>query len=82
MDVDHAHAAASLIVTLNVYEAALLAIALFLITRRGLRRDGRMLLLLQAFFLADFTFLNAEVATGRRPHRAWRSTPCCSCWRR
>lgn len=53
----------TLIVTLNVYEAALLAIALFLIVRRQLRRDGRILLLLQAFFLADFTFLNAEIAT-------------------
>ena len=53
----------TLIVTLNVYEAALLAIALFLVTRRQLRRDGRILLLLQAFFLADFSFLNAEIAT-------------------
>jgi hypothetical protein len=56
----------TLLVTLNVYEAALLAIALFLVTRRGLRRDGRMLLLLQAFFVADFTFLNAEIATSTR----------------
>jgi hypothetical protein len=53
----------TLIVTLNFYEAALLAIALFLIVRRNLRRDGRILLLLQAFFLADFSFLNAEIAT-------------------
>jgi hypothetical protein len=53
----------TLIVTLNVYEAALLAIALFLVTRRRLVRDGRMLLVLQAFFLVDFTFLNAEIAT-------------------
>jgi hypothetical protein len=53
----------TLIVTLNVYEAALLGIGLFLITRRRLRRDGRMLLILQAFFLVDFTFLNAEMAT-------------------
>jgi hypothetical protein len=53
----------TLIATLNLYEALVLAIALFLITQRGLRRDGRMLLLLQAFFLADFTFLNAEIAT-------------------
>lgn len=52
----------TLIATLNLYEALVLAIALFLITKRGLRRDGRMLLLLQAFFLADFTFLNAEIA--------------------
>ena len=51
-----------LIITLNVYEAALLAIALFLVARRGHARDGKMLLLLQAFFLADFTFLNAEIA--------------------
>ena len=53
----------TLIATLNVYEFALLAIALFLITRRRLRRDGHMLLVLQAVFLADFTFLNAEVVT-------------------
>ena len=55
-----------LIVTLNVYEITLLAIALFLISRRQLFRDGRILLLLQAFFLADFTFLNAEIATATR----------------
>jgi hypothetical protein len=53
----------TLIVTLNLYEAALLAIALFLIGGRRNPRDGRMLLLLQAFFLVDFTFLNAEIAT-------------------
>src|SRR5258705_7268015 len=53
----------TLIVTLNLYEAALLGIALFLVTRRRHPRDGRMLLLLQAFFLVDFTFLNAEIAT-------------------
>jgi hypothetical protein len=53
----------TLIVTLNLYEAALLAIALFLVSGRRNPRDGRMLLLLQAFFLADFTFLNAEIAT-------------------
>lgn len=53
----------TLIVTLNLYEAALLAIALFLVTRRRLARDGRMLLVLQFFFLADFTFLNAEITT-------------------
>ena len=53
----------TLIVTLNLYEAALLAIALYLITRRGLARDGRMLLVLQFFFLVDFSFLNAEATT-------------------
>jgi hypothetical protein len=53
----------TLIVTLNVYEAALLGIALFLVTRRRLVYDGKVLLLLQAFFLADFTFLSSELAT-------------------
>jgi hypothetical protein len=53
----------TLVLTLNAYEAALLGIALFLVKRRGLVRDGRMLLLLQAFFVADFSFLNAELAT-------------------
>src|SRR4051812_33335556 len=53
----------TLIATLNLYEGLLIVIALFLITKRGLRRDGRMLLILQAFFLADFTFLNAEIST-------------------
>src|SRR5687768_18540329 len=31
----------TLLVTLNVYEAALLGIALFLVTKRGLRREDR-----------------------------------------
>lgn len=61
----------TLIVTLNVYEAALLGIGLFLITRRRLRRDGKMLLVLQAFFLVDFTFLNAEIATADLRLGAW-----------
>src|SRR4051794_12220898 len=50
-----------LIVTLNVYEFALVAIGLYLIARRGLKRDGWMLLVLEAFFLVDVTFLNAEI---------------------
>ena len=37
----------TLSVTLNIHEAALLAIALFLWLQRKLRRDGRILLLLQ-----------------------------------
>src|SRR3989442_15881154 len=47
----------TLIVTLNVYEGALIGLALFLITRRGLVRDGKILLILEAFFLVDTTFL-------------------------
>ena len=53
----------TLVLTINLYEAALLGIALFLVKSRRLVRDGRMLLLLQAFFVADFSFLNAELAT-------------------
>jgi hypothetical protein len=61
----------TLIITLNVYEAALLAIALFLVTRRRLRRDGRILLLLQAFFLVHFTVLNAEIASADATLGLW-----------
>jgi hypothetical protein len=51
--------------TLNVYEAALIGLAAYLIARRKLRRDGVVLLVLEAFFLVDVTFLNAEIATAR-----------------
>lgn len=67
----------TLIVTLNVYEAALLGIGLFLITRRRLRRDGKMLLVLQAFFLVDFTFLNAEIATADLRLGTWVNAVLC-----
>src|SRR5205814_7989423 len=53
----------TLVTTLNVYELALLGIALYLVTKRGLRRDGWMLLILQAFFVVDLSFLKAEIAT-------------------
>jgi hypothetical protein len=52
-----------LIATLNIYEAALIALAFYLLRRRNLVRDGVMLLALEAFFLIDITFLNAEIAT-------------------
>ena len=52
-----------LIVTLNVYEAAMIALALFLIVRRELRRDGWILLGIEALFLVDLTNLNAELFT-------------------
>jgi len=51
-----------LIATINIYEAALIGLALLLLKRR-LMRDGKILLILEAFFLVDVTFLNAEVAT-------------------
>lgn len=52
-----------LIGVLNAYEAAVIALALFLITRRGLRRDGWLLLSIEGLFLVDLTFLNAELFT-------------------
>jgi hypothetical protein len=52
-----------LIVTLNVYELIMIALALFLIVRRGLRRDGWILLGIEALFLVDLTNLNAELFT-------------------
>ncbi len=51
-----------LIATINIYEAALIGLAWLLLERR-LMRDGKILLILEAFFLVDVTFLNAEVAT-------------------
>jgi hypothetical protein len=52
-----------LIVTLNVYEVVMIGLALFLIVRRGLRRDGWILLGIEALFLVDLTNLNAELFT-------------------
>jgi hypothetical protein len=51
----------ALVVTLNAYELLLVALGLFLIARRGVRRDGMFLLLIEAMFLVDMAFLNAEV---------------------
>jgi hypothetical protein len=49
-----------LLATLNVYEFLLIVLALFLVRRLGLMRDGLMLLLLGVPFLVDATFLNGE----------------------
>lgn len=54
-----------LFATLNIYEAALIGLAAYLVLVRGLRRDGMMLVILEAFFLIDITFLNAEMSTQR-----------------
>ena len=50
----------TMIVTLNVYEAMLIGLAVFLL-RRGIKRDAMILLIIEAFFLADVGFLNMEV---------------------
>jgi hypothetical protein len=52
-----------LLLTLNVYEGALIGLAAYLVLVRGLRRDGMMLVILEAFFFIDITFLNAEIST-------------------
>jgi hypothetical protein len=49
--------------TLQVYEVAIIALALFLIVKRGLIRDGWILLAIEALFLVDLTNLNAELFT-------------------
>lgn len=51
-----------LIGTLHVYEILLVALAVLLLRRRGGRRDGTKLLVLEAFFLVDIGFLNSEVS--------------------
>jgi hypothetical protein len=45
---------------LNLYEFMLIGLAVYLIRKRGLERDGKMLLLLELVFLADATNLYAE----------------------
>src|SRR5207253_1919574 len=50
--------------TLNLYEAAVIALGLYLIHGRGILRDGRTLLLIEAPFLVDLAFLNAEMGSG------------------
>jgi hypothetical protein len=60
-----------LIGVLNTYEALVIGLALFLITRRGLLRDGWLLLSIEALFLVDFTFLNAELFTANLRWGAW-----------
>jgi hypothetical protein len=54
----------ALLAVLNLYEAMLIALGVYLIRRRGIVRDGRTLLLLEAPFLVDLAFLNAEMGSG------------------
>lgn len=49
-----------LLAILNLYECLLIGLGIYLLPQKGIERDGRILLLLEALFLADATFLNAE----------------------
>ena len=62
-----------LLATLNVYEVLVIALALFLIVRRGLERDGRVLLLLEVLFLVDATLLDGEAFAADFATGAWVS---------
>jgi hypothetical protein len=55
----------TLFATLNLYEAALIGLAAYLVLGRGLRRDGMVLVILEAFFIIDITFLDSELSTQR-----------------
>ncbi len=65
-----------LIGVLNAYEAMVIALALYLITRRGLVRDGWILLSIEALFLIDLTFLNAELFTANLRWGTWINGLC------
>jgi hypothetical protein len=54
------HNLLTMILTLNIYEALLIGLAVVLL-QRSIRRDAIMLLLIEAFFLVDVGFLNMEV---------------------
>jgi len=53
----------SLLAAINLYEFALIGLGAYLLVRRGLQRDGRILLTLAALFLVDIVFLNGTIAT-------------------
>jgi hypothetical protein len=51
----------TLAATINVYELLLVFLAVLLWRRPKARRDASILLIIEAFFLVDVTFLNAEL---------------------
>src|SRR5438094_1596640 len=55
-----AHNLLTVLVMINVYEALLIALAVILL-KRNVRRDATLLMMIEAFFLADVGFLNIEV---------------------
>lgn len=65
---------AVLIGVLQLYELVLVALAAFLLRRRKLFSDARTLFFLEALFLLDATFLNAEIAAAEPWASPWVAT--------
>lgn len=57
--------------TLQLYEVVLIGLGLYLIVRRGLTRDGRLLLLLESVFLVDASYFGAVCFTADRWWGLW-----------
>src|SRR6266699_1904355 len=66
-----------ILAALNLYEALVIGLALFLITRRDQRRDGWILLSIEALFLVDLTLLNSELFTA---NLRWGTAINAACW--
>jgi len=56
----------ALIVIVNLYEAMLIGLGVYLIRHRRLLRDGVLLLMLELPFLFDMTYLNTELISASR----------------
>src|SRR6266480_7437534 len=52
-----------LLLIINLYEFLLIALGLTLIKHPAFKRDGRILLALEALFLVDVTFINGIIST-------------------
>lgn len=61
--------------TLLAYQVALFGMGAFLSLKRGVLRDGKTLLLLDAIFLTDITFVNTELLTSDLSAGLWLGIP-------
>jgi hypothetical protein len=60
-----------LVLTINVYEFSLLAVATLIRSRLGMRRDVGILLVVGVFFMADIVFVVGDLSTARPDIGAW-----------
>lgn len=60
-----------LLATLNCYEVLVVALGVWLIAIRKLRRDGSMLFGIEAMFLSDLAWLNSEIVSMNWRLGAW-----------